>query len=128
MLQSYERKFLLMPQMNSSEEQYSYGQYEGNPSYTRPPNDTYDDNFVEALAQRIAQRVPQGSQGKIVGGSRHGSVSPAMRLALAIVSVVMLVPLAGILVAGTGGFLGLVAFGIACAAIFLVNAIFNAMR
>jgi hypothetical protein len=116
-----------MPQMNSSEEQYSYGQYEGSPSYTQRPNDTYDDNFVEALAQRIAQRVPQGSQGKIVGGSRN-SVSPGQRLALAIVSVVMLVPLAGALIAGAGGFLGLVAFGIACATIFLVNAIFNAMR
>ena len=118
-----------MPQMNSSEEQYSYGHYEGTPSYTtQRPNDSYDDNFVEALAQRIAQRVPQASQGKITGGGKS-IASPAMRLALAIVSVCMLVPLAGILMtSGVGGFLGLVAFGIACAAIFLINAVFNAMR
>lgn len=117
-----------MPQMSSSEEQYSYGQYEGSPSYTQQPNDTYDDNFVEALAQRIAQRVPQASQGKIGVGSRN-SVSAGQRLALAIVSVAMLVPLAAILMTGgVGGLLGLAAFGIACAAIFLVNAVFNAMR
>lgn len=117
----------MMPQMNSSEEQYSYGQYEGSPSYTQRQDDTYDDNFVEALAQRIAQRVPQASQGKITGDSRN-SVHPGLRLALAIVSVVMLVPLAAILVDKTGGFLGLITFGIACAAIFLINAVFNAMR
>jgi F0F1-type ATP synthase assembly protein I len=114
-----------MQQMNSPEGQYSYGQYEGDPSYTQR-QDPYDDNFVEALAQRIAQRVPQGSQGKITGSSK-GRVHPGLRLALAIVSVVMLVPLAGILVDGAKGFLGLVTFGIACAAIFLINAVFNAM-
>jgi F0F1-type ATP synthase assembly protein I len=118
-----------MPQMHSSEEQYSYGQYEGNPSYTtQRQNDNYDDNFVEALAQRIAQRVPQGTQGKITD-SRRNVVSAGQRLALAIVSVCMLVPLAGILMtSGVGGLLGLAAFGIACAAIFLINAVFNAMR
>src|SRR5216684_2017304 len=101
----------MMPQMNSSEEPYSYGQYEGSPSYTtQRQNDTYDDNFVEALAQRIAQRVPQSSQGKLAGDSKHGVVSPSQRLALAIVSLCLLIPLAGILIAGTGGFLGLVAF------------------
>lgn len=116
-----------MPQMNSSEEQYSYGQYEGNPSHTQRQNDTYDDNFVEALAQRIAQRVPQGSQGKVTGGGRS-MVSAGQRLALAIVSVVILIPLAGILGEGLQSFLGLVTFGIACATIFLINAVFNAMR
>lgn len=113
--------------MNSSEEQSSYGQYEGTPSYTtQRQNDTYDDNFVEALAQRIVQRLPQASQGKITSGSRN-RVHPGLRLALAIVSVVMLVPLAAILVVSTGGALGLLTFGIACAAIFLINAVFNAM-
>ena len=118
----------MMPQMNSSEEQYSYGQYEGSPSYTtQRQNDSYDDNFVEALAQRIAQRVPQASQGKITD-SRRSVVSAGQRLALAIVSVCMLVPLAAILVDKAGGLLGLITFGIACAAIFLINAVFNAMR
>lgn len=117
-----------MPQMNSSEEQYSYGHYEGTPPYTtQRQNDSYDDNFVEALAQRIAQRVPQASQGKIASGGRS-IVSAGQRLALAIVSVSMLVPLAAILVDGAKGFLGLITFGIACAAIFLINAVFNAMR
>lgn len=117
-----------MSQMNSSEEQYSYGQYEGNPSYTRPANDTYDDNFIEALAQRIAQRVPQSSQGKIVAGSKHSAVSAGQRLALAIVSLCLLIPLAAILMNSLGGILGVVAFGMACAVIFLVNAIFSAMH
>jgi hypothetical protein len=116
-----------MQQMNSSEEQYSYGQYEGEPSYTQRPDNTYDDNFVEALAQRIVQRLPQASQGKITASSKN-KVHPGLRLALAIVSVVMLVPLAAILMtSGVGGFLGLISFGIACAAIFLINSVFNAM-
>jgi hypothetical protein len=123
--ESYERN-LTMQQMNSSEEQYNYGKYEGEPSYTQRPDNIYDDNFIEALAQRIVQRTPQGAQGKITGGSRN-RVHPGMRLALAIVSVVMLVPLAAILADGAKGFLGFVTFGIVCAAIFLINAVFNAM-
>jgi hypothetical protein len=115
-----------MQQMNSSEEQYNYGKYKGEPSYTQRPDNIYDDNFIEALAQRIVQRTPQGAQGKITGGSRN-RVHPGLRLALAIVSVVMLVPLAAILVDGAKGFLGFVTFGIVCAAIFLINAVFNAM-
>lgn len=114
-----------MQQMNS-DEQPSYGYYEG--SHTQPHQQygSYDDNFIEALAQRIAQRTSPGSQGKIsLGVSSGRKPSAGQRLALAIVSLCLLIPLASILIAGTGGFLGLMALGLACLAIVLVNAFFN---
>ena len=118
----------MMPQMNS-EEQPGYGHYEGSPSYTQQQQyGTYDDNFVEALAQRIVQRVPQGSQGKIGVTHRNDTLNAGQRLALAIVSVVMLIPLAGVFMGTVGGFTGFIGFGVACAVIFLINAIFNFSR
>lgn len=62
-----------------------------------------------------------------------GGVSPGQRLALAIVSVVMLVPLAGIIfgitLGGPGGFFGLVAaligLGLICVTIMVINYVFN---
>lgn len=129
----------MMPQMESSEpirerESSTYGRYEGDQGYTqqRPPygspDGLYDEDFVDSLAQRLSQRMVQGPAGKLQPGARQ-RVSPGQRLALAIVSVVMLVPLAATLVvagqsvgAGIGG---LFAFGGACLAIFLINAVFN---
>jgi hypothetical protein len=111
----------------------TYGGYEGpreyaqqqryDTPYTQSPGATYDDNFIEALAQRIAQRMGPGSQGKLsIGGSQ---IPAGLRLALAIVSVVMLVPLSAILVAGSPAPAGFLAFICACAAIAIINAVFN---
>jgi hypothetical protein len=85
-----------MQHMNSSEEQYSYRMYEGDPSPRQRLDNTYDDDFVEALAQRIVQRSTSEGQGH--------RMHPGLQLALAIVSVVVLIPLAAILVDGTKGF------------------------
>src|SRR5260370_40787396 len=91
---------IIMQQMNSGE-QSDYGRYEGNQGYAQPPYEqahgqpqagaTYDDNLVEALAQRVVQRMPQGSQGNLYRPQAH--LIPRQRLALGIDSAVMLVPL-----------------------------------
>jgi hypothetical protein len=117
-----------MSQMQQNEE-YGYGRYEGARQYDdHPPQQQYggavDDNFVEAVAQRIVQRIPVGVQGKLVTSSnRPGS---GQRLALAIVSLALLAPLAGIIFGILhASFLAVVVFGITCAAVVLVNGIFN---
>jgi hypothetical protein len=64
-----------------------------------------------------------GSMGKVYTKSQPAP-SAGMRLALAIVSLAVLVPLAGIMIGILHGD-GIFAFGIACIAIVLVNAVFN---
>ncbi|SRR5579875_3189071 len=117
-----------MSQMQQNEE-YGYGRYEGARQYDdHPPRQHYggtvDDNFVEAVAQRVVQHMPIGVQGKLVASSNR--VGAGQRLALAIVSIALLVPLAGIIfgILHTD-FMAAIVFGIVCAAVVLVNAIFN---
>jgi hypothetical protein len=110
-----------------------YGGYEGNQSYSPPPQygtsygqgPQYDDEYIDVLAQRLSQRMAQGPRGKIQPASIGDRAPWGMRLALAIVSISILVPLAAILLAGVGGLGGLISFGAACLAIFLINAVFN---
>lgn len=130
----------MMPQMDPGQPirevpGANYGAYEGNQSYAPPPppqysqqgpqSNVYDDEYVDSLAQRLSQRMAQGPQGKIQPTRAQDRVSAGMRLALAIVSISILVPLAAILMAGVGGLSGLISFGAACLAIFLINAVFN---
>jgi hypothetical protein len=127
----------MMPQMDSGQPirevpGAGYGAYEGNQSYAPPPqynpgpqSSVYDDEYVDSLAQRLSQRMAQGPQGKIRSGGRGDRISAGMRLVLAIVSIVMLIPLAAILMGGVGGILGLISFGAVCMAIFLINAVFS---
>src|ERR1700737_4989325 len=99
----------MMPQMDPGQPiRESYGAYEGNQSYAPPPpqysqgpqSSAYDDEYVDSLAQRLSQRMAQGPQGKIRPMGTGDKVSAGMRLALAIVSISILVPLAAILMAG----------------------------
>jgi hypothetical protein len=131
----------MMPQMDPGQPIQEvpgagYGAYEGNQSYAPPPppqysqgpqSSAYDDEYVDSLAQRLSQRMAQGPRGKIQPQPQgtKDRVSAGMRLALAIVSIVMLIPLAAILIPGMQGVGGLIAFGAACVAIFLINAVFN---
>lgn len=114
----------MMPQMHS-DEQANYGHYEGNTAYEQPQQASpYDDNQVEAIAQRLSQHMTQqGPQGKL-HAQPPTSMSAGQRLALAIVSVVMLVPLGGIFMGAVKGIEGLIGFGIACLAVFLINSVF----
>ncbi|GAC1520191.1 MAG: hypothetical protein NVS3B14_22090 [Ktedonobacteraceae bacterium] len=96
----------------------------------RPPQDSYDagyqtayrDPFAGAAGQKLAMPYPQAGQG----------ITANQRLALAIVSIVMLVPLAGIVFGsslGAGGGLalmaGLIGLGVICLTIMVINIVFN---
>lgn len=132
------------------ESQSTYGRYEGTQSYQQaqqaqqaydgpqgtggpvpPTHAMYDDEFVDAFAQRLSQRMAQGPRGKVsfTPYSKGGGVTAKMRLALAIVSIAMLVPLFGITVAIIAvsqlWVVGLVALGAACFTIIAINGIFN---
>ena len=134
-------------QMESGNEPYQrqeppYGRYEGTPPHQAdnnwhtqeppPAGSMYDDSFMDAFAQRLSQRMAQGPSGKVYSSPQFRArekASPGQRLALAIVSVVMLIPLAGISV----GFIsfshlwlvGLMALGAICLTLIIINAIFN---
>jgi hypothetical protein len=71
---------IMMPQMEANQPIHqqssaAYGAYEGNSTssqqqyeapYQQPPQGgTLDDNFVEAVAQRITQRMSQSTTGKV---------------------------------------------------------------
>jgi hypothetical protein len=115
--------------MMSQEMRYDEGQ--------RPPAETYDagyqggtyrDPFAGASGQKLSmppyqQQFSQSSK----------ELSAGQRLALAIVSVVMLVPLSGIIFgtaigSGAGGFAllgGLIGLGLICLTIMVINFVFN---
>ena len=127
------------------ESQHAYGRYEGTQQHTQqgqydgpqgagavpPIHAMYDDEFVDAFAQRLSQRMAQGPRGKVsfTPQSKGSGVTAKMRLALAIVSVALLVPLFGITVAIIAvshlWVVGLVALGAACFTIIAINGIFS---
>ena len=126
---------------NIMQEQQPYGSYTGSSQYDGPPQQysqppqgqstpppLYDDSFMDSLAQRLSQRMTQGPQGKVLPQSKV-RVSAAQRLALAIVSVVMIVVLlsvaTGIVGTSGSGFIGLAAFGAGAVVILLINVVFN---
>ena len=120
---------IMAPQMESNQPIYeqpsaTYGAYEGTrESYhqqyeTEYQQPTLDDNFVEAVAQRIAQRMHQDTTGKI--REKGDRLSPGQRTAITIVSLLSLIPL-GIAL----GKHGLIALGVVCLTIFMVNAVIH---
>jgi hypothetical protein len=130
----------MMPQMEANQPIHqqpstAYGAYEGNSTssqqqyeapYQQPPQGgTLDDNFVEAVAQRITQRMSQSMTGKV--RAKGDRLSPDQRTGIAIVSIVfsMLALIALGIVLGQQGFAGLIALGMVCLTIFLVNAIIH---
>ena len=117
--------------MMSQEMRYDEGGREGQ----RPPMDAYDagyqagvyrDPFAGASGQKLTMPYQQQS-------SQGQGLSSGQRLALAIVSVVMLVPLSGIIFgtaigSGAGGFAllgGLIGLGLICLTIMVINFVFN---
>ncbi len=105
---------------------------EGGRESQRPPMDTYDagyqtgayrDPFAGASGQKLSMPFQQQS---------NPALSAGQRLALAIVSVVMLVPLSAIIFGtalGAGGGLallgGLIGLGLICLTIMVINIVFN---
>jgi hypothetical protein len=130
----------MMPQMESNQPTYeqpgtAYGAYEGNkefpqqqyeaPSQQPPRGGTLDDNFVEAVSQRLSQLMFQQPTSKTYTQKSQDRPPHGMQLALGIISVIVVMPLAGICLTGMGGIGGLVGFLIGCSAIVWMNLAFN---
>jgi hypothetical protein len=124
-----------MQQMHP-EEQRNYQGYEGNQAYEQQrsgtgygPDALYDDEFVDAFAQRLSQRMAQGPAGKIQPPKGRGA-SAGQRLALAIVSVSVLGFLGLILftVPVAQSLVGLLVLGLVTLAMILINIVFNVIN
>ncbi|GCE17894.1 hypothetical protein [Dictyobacter kobayashii] len=137
----------MAPQMDSQEQRpnpAAYQGYEGTatagrdvPPYEREQaaygqpvgtNKFEDDNFVEAVAQRLGQRLTQNQDfsGKLhQPRSSRPRASAGQRLALAIVSLGVLIPISSDLMQNVGSAIGFGMFFAACGAIVLINLIFN---
>ncbi len=126
-----------MSQMESSGQPQGqqYGNYTGYQEYQQygeaisdgpsSPGNMYDDAFIDSMAQRLSQRMAQGPAGKLKPEAK-GKLTQQQRLALASVSVIMIAVFSTAIIISTGAALGgLIAVGIMCAAIFLINAVFN---
>ncbi len=82
-------------------------------------NPQYNDQLAEAILHRLRLELR--------GGLRSASsATSGMRLALAIVSICVLIPLAAIILSTAGNFFaGLLGLGLVCLAIIVVNIMFN---
>ena len=87
------------------------------------------DQLADAIARRLQAQAPSVLQvpANIAFNRNPTIISAGMRLALAIVSVVALIPLAGIALGVLGGE-GLIAMGIIGAVILGINFVFNNHR
>src|SRR5262249_25242525 len=112
----------------------AYGAYEGQQrpippyeGYQQPPlGGVIDDNFIEAVSQRVAQQMAQQSQqsgGKVYNQRRSSMLPAGLRGAIAIVSVAAFIPL-GIVLGGLGN---LVALAIVGVVLLGINAITNGL-
>ncbi len=100
---------------SSSNNEYAAG-------YTATPQT--DDQLADAIARRLQAQIPSGLPMPAFG--RNPTIASAgLRLALAIVSVGALVPLAAITLLSIGGFGGLVALAIGCTTVLGINIVFN---
>ena len=106
---------------SSSESGYEEG-YAGNLQQS--------DQLADAIARRLQARAPSSLQ--MAPGVQFGQsisrVSAGMRLALAIVSVVMLIPLSAIILSALGAFGGLLGLAIVGAVILGINFAFNVIK
>lgn len=132
----------MMSQMESNQPIYeqpntAYGTYEGTrgspqqqyevPSQQPPLGAKLDDNFVEAVSQRLSQLMLLHSTNKSYAHRSQDRPPYGMQLTLGIISVVTVIPLAGICLTGMGGLGGLIGFLIACSAIVWINLAFNGL-
>ena len=104
------------------------------PMAQRPVSPEYNEQFIETLAQRLMPRLMPEIMYNLrsVGPERLHSKALGMSLALAIVSVVMMIPLTAIIlgtlgVAVTGGGVApaLIGLGIVGLVILTINVMYN---
>jgi hypothetical protein len=110
-----------MPQQEQSSSTYGhYEEQQYDTSYERPSkSETVDDDFVEAVADRIVQRLRQGTAGKVYPQPRQLDKN-LLRIALAIISLSLLVLFAFLFVIVVGGSTGWVSFAIGSFVVFLI--------
>lgn len=86
------------------------------------------DQLADAIARRLQAQAPSILQaGPASRFSQFTTISAGMRLVLALVSIVVLIPLAAIAL-GVLKSVGLIALGIMCAVILGINIVFNSHR
>lgn len=130
----------MMPQRESNQPSYeqtstAYGTYEGTrgspqqqyevPSQQPPQGGRLDDNFVEAVSQRLSQLMFEQSTNKGYTYKSQNRPPYGMQLTLGIISLMVVSPLAAICLVGMGGSAGLIGFLIGCSAIVWMNLAFN---
>lgn len=99
---------------------------ESNRQEQEPHFDNYGAGYRDPFSGSYAGQKLSSQQ-----GPGNSNVPAGMRLALAIVSVVMLVPLSAIVLGTAGGGIfsgGLIALGLVCLTIMVVNIAFNFRR
>ena len=107
----------------------TYGRYEEQQAYTQQQYETpymqkskgeiIDDDFVEAVADRIVQRLRQETAGKVYPQPQTLDKN-ILRMVLAVISMLVLVLFAFLFVVVVGGTGGWISFGIGSCALFLI--------
>ncbi len=105
----------------------TYGRYEEQQAYETPygqtsKGETLEDEFVEAVAERIVQRLRQETAGKVYPQPQQfgGNVQ---RFALALIAMVILVLFAFLFVIVVGGTTGWISFAIGSFILFLITVV-----
>ena len=110
----------------------SYGRYEEQQAYTQqgyetpyrqaPKSGTLDDDFVDAVSERIVQRLRQEMAGKVYPQPQQFDKN-ILRIALALISLLILVLFAFLFVFVVGGSTGWISFAIGGFIVFLIFAV-----
>jgi uncharacterized BrkB/YihY/UPF0761 family membrane protein len=99
----------------------------GNQSYSQQhyeppleaPTSAFDDDFADAVAERVVQRLRMDSANKIYPQPQQHDKN-VLRAILAIVSILLLLPFAFLFVIMVGGTTGWLSFSVACLTIFII--------
>ncbi len=110
----------------------TYGRYEEHQAYTQqryeppyghtPKGETLDDDFVDAVSERIVQRLRQETAGKVYPQPQQLDKN-ILRMVMAVISMLMLIFFAFLFVIVLGGSTGWISFAIASFIVFLIAAV-----
>jgi hypothetical protein len=110
----------------------TYGRYEDQQAFAQQGDETpygrtskgetLDDDFVDAVSERIVQRLRQEMAGKVYPQPQQFDKN-MLRMALALISLLVLVLFAFLFVMVVGGATGWITFGIGGIIVFLIFAV-----
>lgn len=110
----------------------TYGHYEEHQAYTQqqyetpygqtPKGETLDDDFVDAVSERIVQRLRQETAGKVYPQPQQLDKN-ILRISLAIIALLMVALFAFLFVIVAGGSTGWISFAIGSFIVFLIAAV-----